>query len=264
MGQAEIIIFIVLANLILLIFIIGIVIFIFQYRKRKLMHNKEMQQVTEMHQIEILNTQIEMQQLTMQNIGREIHDNVGQKLTLAALYSQQMEFLNQFPEINERIENISSIINESLNDLRSLSRNLIETANDDMDVLNLIKSECDRVNILGVCKVEYDIEDNSIHTSFSVKRVVIRILQEFIQNSLKHAECSLIRIRTEVHEKSLTILAEDNGKGFVMKKQIKSKGIGLDNMTKRAELINAIFLLESKPGLGTYLKLVIPDTEING
>lgn len=262
MGQAEVTIFIILANVILLIFIIGIVIFIFQYRRRKLLYEKEKQQIHERHSIELLNTQIEMQQQTMHHIGREIHDNVGQKLTLAALYAQQMEFLNRFPEINPQIANISSIINESLADLRSLSKSLTDTTQEDIDLRKLIQSECDRVNALGMCRVRYEITGNSLQTSLSVKQVVVRILQEFIQNSLKHAACTEIVIITDMNETDFTITAADNGKGFDRNVQKEKSGIGLTNMERRAQLINADFVLSSKMGVGTNLKICIPLQQI--
>ncbi len=107
MGKAEITIFIILINAILLIFIIGIIIFIFQYRKRKILHQKEKGIMEEKHRIELLNTQLEIQQQTMQFIGREIHDSVTQKLTLASIYTQHLEFENQYPGLLEKLKGIS-------------------------------------------------------------------------------------------------------------------------------------------------------------
>ena len=83
MGQTEYKIFIVLATLILLVFINGIIIFVFQYRKRKLLHEKEKEMINKQHTQDLLHTKLDIQTQTMQDIGREIHDNIGQRLRLA-------------------------------------------------------------------------------------------------------------------------------------------------------------------------------------
>ena len=89
MGKNEIILTIILFNLFFILFIVGILIFIQQYRLKKKEHLLMLQTQHEDHQKELLSTQLEIQNQTMQHIGREIHDNVGQKLTLASLYTQQ-------------------------------------------------------------------------------------------------------------------------------------------------------------------------------
>src|SRR6185436_9531091 len=103
MGQTEIIIFIVLANIILLIFITGIIVFVFQYRKRKLLHEREKIFLEKQHKLDLLNSQLQVQSQTMQFIGQEIHDSVAQKLTLASIYTQQLEFENADTPLNEKI-----------------------------------------------------------------------------------------------------------------------------------------------------------------
>ena len=102
MGKTEIIITIFLFNVFFILFIIGIIVFIRQYKLKKNEHNIMLQNQYEEHQKELLSNQIEIQKQTMQDIGREIHDNIGQKLTLASLYSQQLAYENKAPHINEK------------------------------------------------------------------------------------------------------------------------------------------------------------------
>jgi heme/copper-type cytochrome/quinol oxidase subunit 2 len=78
MGQAELKIFVVMIGLIVLVFIIGTILFVFQYRKRKLAHNKEKAALEEQHKLDLLSNQLHIQQQTMQFIGSEIHDSVAQ------------------------------------------------------------------------------------------------------------------------------------------------------------------------------------------
>lgn len=261
MGKAEIIVFIILVNVILLIFIAGIVIFIFQYRRRKKLYEKEKALIEAHHKSEILNTQVQIQRQTMQFIGSEIHDSVAQKLTLASIYSQKLEFENKYPDIAERLARISNILNDSLNELRDLSRTLTDDRVQHSGITELVRMECERVNDTGACKatVQSDFDGDM---SATVKSFLLRVMQEFMQNSLKHSGCDLITITLQYRTEGLYVTASDNGKGFDSE-QTGSRGIGLANMKRRIHLIGGVHKLHSETGKGTKLDLFIPSGSLN-
>jgi signal transduction histidine kinase len=260
MGQTEVIIFIIIGNLLLLIFIVGILFFVFQYRKRKLLYEKEKASIEKQHQLEILNTQLASQDQTMQFIGREIHDSVAQKLTLASIYTQKLEYENQYPELTNRLESISSVINDSLNELRDLSRTLTDHNMHDADLHDLVQAECERVNNTGSCRAQLQFTFEG-KMSVTVKSFLIRIIQEFMQNSLKHAEGKLIDLVIMNQGNDFRMKATDDGKGFNMSEK-KSNGIGLNNMQRRAQLIGGELKLYSEPGKGTSLEIIIPEQKL--
>ncbi len=244
--QKEITIFIVVVNIIILILIAGIILFVLQYRKRKISHTKE-----------LLSSQLEMQQQTMQYIGREIHDNVGQKLTLASLYTQQLAYENKAPQVNDKIENISHIINESLVELRQLSKSLTDDSIADNMITALLQKECDKVNGTKKCRVNFSSNQQNIVLTYQTKSILVRIVQEFLQNSIKHAGCKNIDVSLNVNDDALLLQLKDDGKGFDTN-MVSSNGIGLNNMKKRTELIGGKFYLKSKAGIGTNLDITIP------
>jgi len=270
MGQTgykidEFAVFVVLATLILLVFIAGILIFIIQYRRRKLIHEQEKALLNEQYLQEILNTRLEIQYQTMQDIGREIHDNIGQKLTLASIYANKMAYENKFPEQHDQVSAIGTILSESIEELRKLSRSLTN-AHTDMDELKtLIDTECSRVNDLNICRIHFSCEQTGYNISTTLKNFILRIVQEFFQNSLKHARCKNIYLDFNRSESGLKIEMNDDGAGFDMNAPAAraSKGIGLQNMKKRAELIGAEFSLTSVLNKGTTLSLFIPDNKLN-
>ena len=77
--------------------------------------------------MELLDTQVQMQQQTMTYIGREIHDSVSQKLTLASIYAQKLEFESKDGTMSDKLKMINTIINDSLAELRDLSRTLTDS-----------------------------------------------------------------------------------------------------------------------------------------
>lgn len=258
MGKAEITIFIITISLVLFIFLFAAIVFIFQFRKRKLMHWQEKEKIQELHAQQLLTTQLEIQQQTMQYIGREIHDNVGQKLTLAALYTQQLGFKNEYPAINQQLIGIGNIIDESLSELRSLSKNLTNNYLQNTLLPDLLKIECDKVNALGNCIALFECSQPNMQIDTPIKTIIVRLLQEFIQNSLKHAACTVIKVQLQNNENGLLLNINDNGKGFDVLQKTPNTGIGISNMHKRAALIGANFSLKSELGNGTYLQLSLP------
>ena len=91
------------------------------------------------------------------------------------------------------------------------------------------------------------------------KNILFRLLQEFLQNSLKHSKCRKIEISLDKKDEQLLITATDDGKGFDTSSS--STGIGLQNMQRRAEQINAVYKLSSESGKGTTLTLQVPITK---
>lgn len=258
MGKTEIIITIFLFNVFFILFIIGIILFIRQYKLKKNEHNIMLQNQYEEHQKELLSNQIEIQKQTMQDIGREIHDNIGQKLTLASLYSQQLAYENKAPHINEKIDSISEIINQSLTELRALSKSLTDDTINSKNIIDLIQQEVDKINELKKCIASFTYNEKNIKLDYQVKSVLYRIIQEFIQNSLKHSGCKNIMINLESNHNQVKLKVEDDGIGFDIN-TIRSKGIGLKNMKKRAKIIHADFKIESRINKGTQLIISIPN-----
>lgn len=253
MGKTEIIISLITSTLVFAILVAGILSFIIQYRKRKLEHTRETALLHKQHTQELLEKQIDTQQQTMQHIGREIHDNVGQKLTLASLYLKQ--FSASQNEHHEQANAIGNIIDESLADLRQLSKSLTNPQFAGADILALLREEAKRINASGVCYVRIVAAQNEMQLPPSTKNVLFRLLQEFIQNSLKHAACKTIEIHFAQQNNRLTVSAKDDGKGFDT--TVASKGIGLYNMKRRAEELQATFELQSQPGKGTKAVIVM-------
>lgn len=257
MGKTTVILEIIVFNIFLIAFFAGIFVFIRQYRIKKKQHNDMLQNQLEIHQRELLATQIEIQNQTMQHIGREIHDNVGQKLTLASLYTQQLAFENKAPQVNESIENISKIINESLSELRELSRSLTDNSIEKSTIYQLVNQEVKKIKDLNLCSISFECNQKNNDLAYTQKAILFRIIQEFLQNSMKHAQCKSIMMQLNFNLDNVQLLLEDDGKGFDIEK-VNTTGIGLSNMQKRTEMIGGTFNLESRLNKGTQLTIILP------
>lgn len=257
MGETPIITTLILFNIIFIAFIGAIIIFIREYRIKKRKYIEQVHSIDETHKKELLETQMEIQEHTMRHIGREIHDNVGQKLTLASLYMQQLVFENKTLKANTVIMSVNTIIDESLKELRQLSKSLTDDTIKSHSIAQLIEKECRRINDAKLCKVVFCDDYEITHVSYQIKSVIYRITQEFFQNSIKHAKCKNIIATLTNIDNSIHLILEDDGIGFMVQ-ATKSRGIGIQNIKKRTELIGGTVILKSTINEGTKLVLKIP------
>lgn len=257
MGKDTIILSLILFNIFFIAFVGGVVIFIRQYRKKKKLHTRELETVSLLHRKELLKTQLEIQVQTMKHIGQEIHDNIGQKLTLASIYLQQLDYENKVPLINKHIIPINDILNQSLIELRQLSKSLTDDSISALSISDLLSGECQIIRDLKIYKVSFKDDIDMDIDSYRIKSILLRITQEFFQNSIKHANCKNISVNLSRTNTHVCLMLKDDGKGFNPDNTCKN-GIGLDNMRKRTQMLNGNFNLKSNIEHGTELGIEIP------
>ena len=249
----------VVTSMVLLIsFALAVLAVMLIYRRRKEQHAREITTMQTRFDRELLRSQLEIQQQTMKHIGREIHDNVAHRLTLAYLYLHQLPPLPTQEEPNP--ESIGTLIDEALTDLRGLSRSLTHgQAVQQTPLGTLLQQECDALAALQACTISFQNEAPAEAGKLEVNSFVLRIVQEFAQNSLKHSQCTEIRLRLAAKPEGLYLSMQDNGRGFEPETLQAREGIGLVNMRQRAEIIGAQLHLNSSPGKGTHMELLLPN-----
>lgn len=243
MEQGRDVVLIVSTIVIILINVFVVVLVsVFQRRKNKLLQEKE--EVKKKFESEIAETQIEIREETLRNISWELHDNIGQSLTLAKIQLQ-----NSSPE---NIKEVSEIITKSLNELRALSKLINPEFIKNIQLKEALQLEIDRFNRLNFIKSSLIIhgEEQPINQKNSI--IIFRILQEFFSNTIKHSKATKLNVELFYKDDEVEIIARDNGIGFDQE-QIKKAGLGLKNIEVRAHLIGAKAKLVSTPKRGTQL-----------
>ncbi len=256
MWTAEIRIFFISISIVIFVFIIGIITYIIQYRQRRLLDIAEKETILQQHQLDLLTAQIISQRETAEHIGREIHDSVTQKLTLASIYLQKIQFDKKEDDDVNRITDINNILSNALMELRALSKDLTEDLLNNNSLESLIIDECENVNKSGMCTAQFK-SDPVPELLIKAKTSFLRIIQEFLQNSLKHANCKNINIAIEIADEIMAVTIQDDGIGFELLNK-EYTGIGLESIRRRVEIIGAASTLNSSPGLGTELTIKAP------
>lgn len=251
---------IIYATVIMLVFIIIIVLFILFYRNRRRYFLREQEHITQSLQRELLKAKIEVQEQTLQHFCRELHDDIGQKLSVVRIYINKLESGKSDPAEKEQLAGISSILGEAIGDLRNAVHTLSPDAINRFGFAGSLSNELSRINKTGLIKCTLNItgEHQEIFTP-QQELLLFRICQEFIQNSMKHAECSLVIIDIHYDHAPFSMQLQDNGRGFdVSDNFLNERGSGIRNMINRAKMLGGTLKIQSQAGAGTSVYLTLP------
>ena len=227
--------------IILITFMLLLLFAFFQKRKNELLIEQE--KAREAFEKEIAEAQVEIREETLRNISWELHDNIGQLLTLAKIQLQNSE-----SDTSQAAETIS----KGLNEVRSLSKMINPEAIKLLSLKESIRLEIDRLNRLSVINAHFISSDDEIRIDQKSSIIIFRILQEFFSNTIKHSKANNLTVNLSIDNDILKIQASDDGVGFDMKK-LEKRGIGLLNIENRAKLIGAKFELNSELSKGTKI-----------
>lgn len=226
--------------------------YLFTTRKNKLLQEKQLMK-TQFEQ-ELLQTQLEIQEQTLKTISEEIHDNVGQVLSLAKLNLNTFEIS---PE--KKLQDTKQLISKAINDLRNLSRSM---HGDRIAELGLQQSLADELQILensGEFKTGMKITGSQYKLSLQKEMVLFRIVQEALNNAIKHAKAKNISLLLDYTPGLFTLTVSDDGNGF--DSGLVKNGIGLKSMHNRAGLIGGNCNVLSSPGNGASITIKLPNPQ---
>ncbi|GAA4336741.1 hypothetical protein GCM10023149_45830 [Mucilaginibacter gynuensis] len=251
----EVITLIIAGTIMLLLLGMFIISFLFFYQRKHNNHLSEKTQLQSKFHQELLKTQIEVQEQTLNHISREIHDNIGQvlsfvKLSLATV--KNMDTGQQHQKIDENRE----LIAQAINDLRDLSKSLSFERIKVVGLKSAIMREVDRINKSELIKAELEVKGDEYELGAQRELVLFRIFQEAFNNTLKYAFAANLKICLNYTADLFTLEIEDNGAGFSITDKLKeNSGSGLKNMENRATLIGGTATISSEPGEGCSIKI---------
>jgi signal transduction histidine kinase len=157
------------------------------------------------------------------------------------------------------LENVVPLVQEAVEEVRTISRNLRPSVLDDLGILATISWFCREVeDTYSGIRINKRMNIKEDDVPDSLKTVIFRLLQEAVNNITKHAGADAINLSLEGTDEKVELAIEDNGIGFDLEKKLAEgrvkKGIGLSSMKERTELSNGTFLIESHEGAGTRVK----------
>ncbi len=193
-------------------------------------------------------------------IARELHDDVTQRMAGLAITIGVIERdkglieasgSGEMRKVREAIEQISS-------DVHGLSRKLHPSILEDLGLIGALQSECDRLEERGGLEVHFIHENLPETIPLEPSLSLYRIAQEALRNAQKHSQSKQVELGLRETDGGLQLSVEDNGVGFRLADARRSAGIGLATMEERASLSGGQFSVQSSPGAGTTIQVMIP------
>ena len=249
-------------GLLAIIAIIGLVVVIFYIlirEKQKLIEmevhskNNEIEKLIKDQEIKTYKAQLEGIEKERKRVAQDLHDKIGGLLATVKLQFEGEEGLN-----NQSIENVKSLINESIKSVRSISHNLSDGRVDEMGLRQAVESLKDSFSSPNSLSFDLYLENYTSQNSIEKEREIFKIILELLSNTLKHAEATNIVLQLSTLEHNLQLTFEDNGVGFDQG-NVK-KGLGIKSISKRVDQLNGSWYIDSKPGHGSTIVIKIPCT----
>lgn len=251
-NKYHILISIVIASAFIFLFAFATLLFYFQFTRKKQRLQLNQQLLEKRYQQELLQVGMEVQEHTFQNISQDIHDSVGQMLSLAKL---NLSILAMEHQHLVAIKEIRDQISEAIHQLRQISMGFQGDRLLEKGLLNGIEFLVMQMSKTGLFKIHLSAEIDWVAINKNDSVFIYRIFQELMQNIIRHSGATDIWITIQQAPNQYLFLVKDNGHGFSVNPRMPGNGIGLRSIQQRAALIGAQLTIESKPEMGTQVSL---------
>ena len=243
---------VVIASLVILLLVSVAIITIFLSNKKSVQQEMKMTEMQRDYEKGVR----EVQEQVMTEVARELHDNVGSRLTFIKTHLQQLKIVN--PGMAESLLPMGDAVVTTIEEVRMLGRSLNSDHIEKNGLVYTVEKEIERMRLLNKYHVLWD-HDVEPQLSRDQKVIVFRMFQEMLNNAMKHADAGTFSISLN-GKSGFRMVVADDGNGFDLADMMASaKGAGLKNIVKRAELAGLKCNIETMPkaagGKGTIFTL---------
>lgn len=214
--------------------------------QKEINHIQKLDSLKREKEIEIMQAMINVEETERKRVARDLHDSIGSKLSALKIIFSSIETKNNYDKIK-----INTILETSITELRHISYNLVPES---LLKLGLEKALSDLCFSLLSNRISIEFQSFEIDNSLPIEKQtnIFRIVQEILNNALKHSNCSHILVSCSQNSNRFYISVEDNGSGFDLSKIEDRLGLGLKSIKSRIELLNGILDCESNNNGTSY------------
>jgi two-component system NarL family sensor kinase len=249
----------IILGLLLVGFIVAI---LFLYQRRQQRQEQEMERMKITYEKEALRSQLEIQENTFKTIAQELHDNIGQMLSVVKLSLSVTPVEKDHPAY-DHIQNSREVLNKAIFDLSDLTKSLHTERIADIGLTESIRFELISIKKTGIISAIRFIPEGDEPPIAEQKAIFLfRIFQEIMNNILKHARATEVVVHLKFLKNKFALEIEDDGLGFNIDEKRQSassgSGVGLRSLYNRASIIGADLSIKSVPGQGTKVLIEMP------
>jgi signal transduction histidine kinase len=206
---------------------------------------------------------IEAQEQERARIGRELHDDIGQRLALLAVESQLLhEDTLILPAVRSRMGEFQKQISEIADDIQSLSHELHSARLQYLGIASAMRGFCQEFAKQQKVEIDFKAHDLPSPLSPDISLCLFRVLQEALHNSAKHSGVRQFEVRLWVVSDEIHLTVKDSGAGFDREAVKESRGLGLVSMAERLKLVDGQLSIDSQPQRGTTIRARVPLSKV--
>jgi signal transduction histidine kinase len=231
------------------------------YRRRALRQQLELEQQRQQLERQRAAAVLAAEENERRRIGSDLHDGLGQLLTAAKLnlHALEQQLGDRLDGQQVLLDNAVAVVDESFREVRSISHNLMPNALIKRGLVQAVRDFLDKLPSGNGLRVEVEVFGlENARLDPTVESVLFRVIQELVQNIVKHAQASEVTVQLVQGEAELTVVVEDNGRGFDPKALPADAGIGLRNVETRMAYLGGHAYFDATPGRGTTVTLEVP------
>ncbi len=210
---------------------------------------------------ELFRKVVAAQESERQRIARDLHDETGQSLTAIGMGLRGLADELDNKKQNDTLSQLQALTSDSLKELQRIISDLRPAHLDDLGLSATLRWYATRLQELTSLHARVDIEGDEPELDDAVKITIFRIVQESLNNVIKHSHATTVNIKIDYRQKEARILVRDNGMGFDMglvQSRIGRTSLGLAGMDERAMLMGGEVQIHSRPNYGTEVEARIP------
>ena len=198
---------------------------------------------------------IESQEQERARIGRELHDDISQRLAMVAV---KLEQLQENPtEVESRLRDLRKETTEIADDVQALSHELHSSKLEYLGVVAGLRSWCSELAERQRMEINFK-SDISSALPLDIGVCLLRVLQESLHNAMKYSGVKRVDVQVSEHSNEVELTISDSGRGFDLRAAQQGRGLGLTSMQERVRLVNGTIAIESMPHAGTTIRVRVP------
>lgn len=234
----------------------GLIIYFYRQAKQKALFDAEKLKL----QKDKTSAIVEAEEKERIRLAKELHDGVGPLLSIAKFQLENAMNQTKFNSIEQEtlFQNANTMIDDAAREIRAVSHDLMPNALLMQGLVSAVREFVNRLSLSGKVKVSLDVANLDERLPQLTETVLYRVLQELVGNVIKHSNASSIQVQLIRNEKELTMLVEDNGKGFDTSQLANFNGIGLKNIMSRIDFLNGTVNFDSSLNSGTTVIVEVP------
>ncbi len=253
LSADEIVLIVVLSTCSFFIAAAALLIYVRLYNERKKKHFEEKAIMASEFDKQLMQSQLETQEETLSMLSKELHDNIGQLLNSTKLLIGITERNISNPP--ETLVTAGETLGLAIQELRSLSKSLDKEWLAQFDFIENLEAEIGRINSARTLHIHF-IKPGSFPLKPNEQIILFRIVQETIQNAIKHARAANVHITVTNKSGWLTLVVSDDGDGFDESSSIR--GLGMRNISHRTHLLGGKVSWRSVLERGTTVTIDLP------